>query len=268
IKPGGTIAWYGDPFTADLNLETIYKVNASLYDIIPDPRYAGGQRVPVDLVMKLTGKMMNPSIEFDVELPTVDQVTRSRINSVISTDQERNRQAFSLLVLRRFVSPPNVSSDHQRENVVSATSSELLSSQVSNWLSQLSNDFDLGFNYRPGDDISNEEIALALSTQLFNDRLSLSTNLGVSRNTSSVSQNTNNIIGDIRIEYRIDENGKVKMVVYNESSDFRMATTQQSPYTQGLGILYQEEFDTLEEFWDGFRAMLRKDPPKVQTDIR
>ena len=45
------------------------------------------------------------------------------------------------------------------------------------------------------------------------------------------------------------------------------ATTQQSPYTQGLGILYQEEFDTLEEFWEGFRAMLKKDPPKVETTI-
>lgn len=267
IKPGGTIAWYGDPFMADLDLQTIYNVSASLYDIVPDPRYAGGQRVPVDLVMNLTGKMMNPAIEFDVQLPNVDQVTRSRVNSVISTEQERNRQAFSLLVLRRFVSPPNVSSDHQSTNVISATSSELLSSQVSNWLSQLSTDFDLGFNYRPGDDISNEEIALALSTQLFNDRLSLSTNLGVSRNTSSVNQNTNNLIGDIRIEYRIDDNGKVKMVVYNESSDFRMATTQQSPYTQGLGILYQEEFDTLDEFWDGFRRMLKGDSTKVETPV-
>ncbi len=259
LKPGGTIAWYGDPFAADLNLEAVYKVTASLYDLVPDPRYAGGQRVPVDLVMNLTGKMLNPGVEFDIEMPSVDQVTRSRVNSVISTEQEKNRQAFALLVLRRFVSPPNVSSDHQSTNALSATSSELLSSQVSNWLSQLSDDFNLGFNYSPGDDISNEEIALALSTQLFNERLSLTSNLGVSRNTSNVSQNASNLIGDIRIEYNITPEGRVKLLVYNESSDFRMATTQQSPYTQGVGILYQEEFDTLEEFWDGFRALLRNE---------
>lgn len=256
VKPGGTLAWYGDPFASDIDMKALYRVNASLYDLIPDPRYQNGQRVPVDLVMKLTGKMMNPSVEFDIELPTVDQVTKSRVNAVISNEQERNRQAFALLVLRRFVSPPDVSSDHQSTNALAANSTELLSSQISNWLSQISDDFNLGFNYRPGDDISNEEIALALSTQLFNERLALTSNVGVSRNTSNVNQNASNLIGDIRVEYKITPEGKVKFLVYNESSDFRMTYTQQSPYTQGVGIMYQEEFDTMEEFWKAFRAML------------
>ncbi|MFN0030597.1 MAG: translocation/assembly module TamB domain-containing protein [Flavobacteriales bacterium] len=259
VKPGGTIAWYGDPFAADLNLQAIYKVNASLYDVVPDPRYAGGKRVPVELVMNLTGKMMNPGVEFDVELPSVDQVTRSRVEAVLSTEQEKNRQAFALLVMKRFISPPNVTSDHNSTGAFGATSSELLSSQVSNWLSQLSDDFDLGFNYRPGDDISNEEIALALSTQLFDDKMTISSNLGVSRNTSRINQNTSNLIGDIRIEYRFTDEGKLKLVVYNESSDYRMGTAVQSPYTQGVGVLYQEEFDTMDELLDGLKAMLNGD---------
>lgn len=256
IRPGGTISWFGDPFAGDLNLYAYYQVPASLYDIIPERNYQNGQRVPVDLVMHLTGKMFNPSIGFDIELPTVDNVTRSRVNAVISTDQEKNRQAFALLVLRRFVSPPNVNTEHTSGNALAAHSSELLSNQVSNWLSQISNEFNLGFNYRPGDDISNEEIALALSTQLFNDRVSVASNVGVSRNTSSVVNNTSNLIGDIRIEYKLTPEGKVRLIVYNESNDFRLATTQQSPYTQGLGVLYREEFDTMDEFWNSFRAML------------
>lgn len=262
IKPGGTISWYGDPFAGDLNLFAYYQVPASLYDILPDPNYQSGQRVPVDLVMHLTGKMFNPTIAFDIELPTVDNVTRSRVNAVVSTDQEKNRQAFALLVLRRFVSPPNVNSEHSGGNALAAHSSELLSSQVSNWLSQISNEFNLGFNYRPGDDISNEEIALALSTQLFNDRMSIASNVGVSRNTSSVVSNTSNLIGDIRIEYKLTPEGKVRLVVYNESNDFRLATTQQSPYTQGLGVLYREEFDTMDEFWASFKDMLTSDKKK------
>jgi len=261
VKPGSTIAWYGDPFAADLDVQAIYKVNASLYDLIPDPSYQNGQRVPIDLEMKLTGKMLNPGVDFGITLPTVDQVTRSRVNAAISTEQERNRQAFALLVLRRFVSPPNVSTEHNSTNALAANSSELLSNQISNWLSQISDDFNLGFNYRPGDDISNEEIALALSTQLFNERVAISSNLGVSRNTNAnttSSQNTNNLIGDIRIEYKITAEGRIRLVVYNESNDYRMAYTQQSPYTQGVGVIYRAEFDTFDEFLDGFRGLLKK----------
>lgn len=260
IKPGGTINWFGDPFAAELNIDAIYKVSASLYDLIPDPNYQNGQRVPINLIMHLNGKMFNPGIEFNIALPNVDQVTRSRVDAIISTEQERNRQAFALLVLRRFVSPPNVAATHNNTNALAANGTELLSSQISNWLSQISDDFNLGFNYSPGDDISNEEIALALSTQLFNERLSLSSNLGVSRNTGQTTsnQNTTNLIGDIRIEYKITSDGKIRLVVYNESNDFRMAYTQQSPYTQGVGVIYREDFDTFDEFLQGFKNLLKR----------
>src|SRR5690606_35922495 len=66
IRPGGTINWYGDPLAAELNLGAIYKVSASLYDIVPEPQFQSGQRVPVELEMKLRGRMLNPAIEFDI----------------------------------------------------------------------------------------------------------------------------------------------------------------------------------------------------------
>jgi hypothetical protein len=257
IKPGGTISWYGDPFLAELNMSAVYRVSASLYDLMPDPQYQNGQRVPVNLEMLLTDKMFNPNIDFNIALPTVDGLTRNRVNSIISSEQERNRQAFSLLVLRRFVSPPNVTSDHNSTNAFAAQSSEFLSNQVSNWLSQVSDDFNLGFNYSPGDDITNEDIALALNTQLFNNKIAVSTNFGVSRSTSSANQNATNLIGDIRVEYKMTEDGKLRLVVYNESNNFQLSGTQQSPYTQGVGILYREEFDNFEEMMQGFKDLLK-----------
>jgi hypothetical protein len=265
VRPGGTISWYGDPFAADLNLKTVYKVSASLKDILTDDVTGNsGQRVPIDLVMNLSGKMFKPAVAFDIELPTVDEVTKSRVQSVISTDQERNRQAFALLVMRRFVSPPNINTETTGTgNALAENGTELLSSQISNWLSQISDDFDLGFNYRPGDEISNEEIALALSTQLFNERLAISSNVGVSRG-SSANQNPSNLIGDIRLEYKITPEGKIRLVVYNESNDFRMANTQQSPYTQGIGVVYQEEFDNWEEFICGFSNLFKKKNNQVK----
>ena len=259
IKPGGTISWFGDPFGGEMNIQATYENSASLYDLIQDPAFQNGQRVPVVLGMNMTGKIFSPGIDFSIELPTVDQVTKSRVNAVISTDQERNRQAFALLAMRRFISPPNVTADHSSTSAIAANGTEFLSSQISSWLSQISDDFNLGFNYSPGDDISNEEIALALGTQLFNERLSLNSNFGVSRNNgaSTANQNATNIIGDIRIEYKITPEGKVRLVMYNESNDFRANTLQQSPYTQGVGIIYREDFDSFDEFFEGFRNLLK-----------
>ncbi|MFM7309705.1 MAG: translocation/assembly module TamB domain-containing protein, partial [Flavobacteriales bacterium] len=258
LKPGGKIEWISDPFDAQLDLTAVYEVGVSLYDLLPEPQYQSGPKVNTKLDMNLKGQLFSPAIDFKIDLPTVDQVTKSRVNAAISSEQEKNRQAFALLVLRRFVSPPNVTVDHNSSNAIAANGMEFVSSQISNWLSQISDDVNLGFNYNPGDDISNEEIKLILSTQLFNERLSISSNLGVSRNNNNANaQNTNNLIGDIRIEYKVTKEGRVRVVMYNESNDYRVASTQQSPYTQGLGVIYREEFDNINEFVHNLGEMLR-----------
>lgn len=244
IQPGGSIAWFGNPYEAELNLNAMYKVNASLSDILAEQSAVSGQRVPVDLIMTLRGKMLNPSVDFKIDLPTVDPLTKSRFESVVSTEQERNRQAFALLVLRQFVNPPNIvkATNTTTNNLFVENSTELLSSQISNWLSQISDDFNLGFNYRSGDQISNEEVALALSTQLFDNRVQLSGNFGVSRG-NAINQQPSNYIGDVKVEYLLTKEGRLKLIAYNESNNYRNVNTQQSPYTQGVGIVYQQEFN-------------------------
>ena len=255
VQPGGTISWYGNPYNAELKLAAVYKVNASLSDVLTDAN-SNGQRVPVDLIMNLSGKMMNPGVDFNIQLPTVDPMTRSRFESVVSNEQERNRQAFALLVLRQFVSPPNIVRAETNFGVV-ANSTELLSSQISNWLSQISDDFNLGFNYRTGDQISNDEIALALSTQLFNNRVQLSGNFGVSRGNAT-NQQPSNYIGDVKVEYILTKEGKLKLMAYNESNNYRNITTQQSPYTQGIGLVYQQDFDVMQDLIDSWFRRTKK----------
>ena len=264
VKPGGSIAWYGDPMAAELDMQAIYKASASLNDIIPDPNQTSGKRVPINLIMGLQGKMMNPTIGFDLELPQSDQLTKSRLASIVSTEQERNRQAFALLVMGRFISPPNITQTGGTGVGLASNGSELISSQISNWLSQISDDFDLGFNYRPGDKISNEQIELALSTQLFNDRVSVTGNFGVARGSANTGQTTN-YIGDVRVEYNITQDGKIRLMVYNESNDRRMTTTTQSPYTQGIGVIYQEEFDNWKQLVDGIQDLFKRKAQKNTT---
>ncbi|GAI24311.1 unnamed protein product, partial [marine sediment metagenome] len=75
---------------------------------------------------------------------------------------------------------------------VGIATSELLSNQLNHWLSQISNDFDIGFNYRPGDEITSNEMEVALSTQLLNDRVTINGNVDV-RGNQTTQTNTSNI---------------------------------------------------------------------------
>lgn len=267
LEEGGSISWTGSPYDANIDITAVYRLRARLYDLLAgiDTNDVYKKRIPVDLKLYMKNEMMNPDISFDIALPTADEETRSKVRSVLYVSdkeanvQELNKQVFSLLVLNSFLPPPGSVSAYGRADVGSTTSSELLSNQLSNMLSKISNDFDVGFNYRPGDDLSNQEVELALSTQFFNDRLILDGNLGYSdrENISNKAQNTNNLIGDISVEYKFTKDGKFRVRAFNNSSQFSLVETN-SAYTQGLGVSYKEEFDTFHEFWGNLFNRFRK----------
>jgi hypothetical protein len=104
---------------------------------------------------------MNPVIRFDIILPTADEQTRSYLRSAINTDDEMSRQFFYLLVMNRFYPDPAFlsggsvpSGSAAGTSALGSTTTEMLTNQFSNWISQISNDFDVGFVYRPGNEIS------------------------------------------------------------------------------------------------------------------
>jgi hypothetical protein len=131
----------------------------------------------------------------------------------------------------------------------------LLSNQLSNWLSEISDDFDIGFNYRPGDQVSTQELELALSTQLLNDRVIISGNLdvgGQETNPSTEQEANPYIMGDFEVEYRITDN--VSVLAFNRSRDELIAET--APYKQGVGVSYREEFDSFKQLMARYREAL------------
>lgn len=260
VRKGGTINWYGDPYNADLNLQAVYKVKTSLFDIMP-PDIADDYRkaTEVNCIMNFKNSLYAPDIKFDIEVPKSDENARSMINSIRSSEQELSKQFFALLVMNKFM--PLGGSSNREHTTASAfsTPSELLSSQLSNWLSQISDEFDIGVNYRPGTNITGEQVELAFSTQFFDDKVTVSTNVGVSQGTS-VNPN-NQLIGDFNVEVKLDEDGNMRVRGFNESNQFDIANVTQAPFTQGVGVFYTEEFDKLSETktWLAVRSIFNKE---------
>lgn len=250
IEQGGVVSWTGDPNDADVDLRATYRLRTSLYDLVADVDTSDvyRRRMPVDCVLILEDKLFNPSITFDISLPGSDEGTRDMVERLITTEQEMNRQVFSLLVLNRFLPTTTDQYNTALGYGVGSTSSELLSNQLSNWLSQISSDFDIGVNYRPGDEISSQEVEVALTTQLFDDRVIIDGNVGVAGTHPTGTQRASNIIGDVNIEVKITPEGKFRIKAFNRSNTFDVLNAN-SPYTQGVGLFYRKEFDSLGELF-------------------
>ncbi|KAA3651468.1 MAG: translocation/assembly module TamB [Bacteroidetes bacterium] len=260
IASGSRIAWDGDPYEANIDIRAIYKLRASLYDLMPEDTTSNlRKRVPVELELKMTNKLLSPDINFDIKLPSSDENIKRRLESVLylnSDDvnrQEMNQQVFGLLVLNRFLPPTSgVATDTRYDRGTPGVNNgyEFLSNQLSNWLSKISDQFDIGVNYRPGDEISNEELDLSLSTEVFNDRLVLDGNFGYSsrNNTIENQSNTTAFVGEFSAEYKLSKDGRFRVRGFNRSTDNNLLQNI-SPYTQGVGLFYREEFDHFNELW-------------------
>lgn len=265
LTPGGTITWSGSPYDAMLNLNAVYNLKASISDLLPvettstegpdgeEKITESGRKVPVECILNMTDNLSNPAVKFDINFPTLALQNKGYIQSVLSTQDEINKQMVSLLVLNRFYRTDNMNDyQTQAQTLGVGTVTEMMSNQLSNWLSQISQNVDIGVAYRMGDpdkEVSSDEIEVALSTQLLNDRIIISANgnmdVGNARNTDKKT----NIAGDFDLEVKLNKQGTLKMKAYSHTNE--KVLYNNTEMIQGVGVSYQESFDT-------FRELLRK----------
>ncbi len=244
ILEGSKISWTGDINDADVNIVARYRLRTSLDGLgisMIDPD-AAAQKVIVNTDIRMTGNLFNPDLGFGITFPNMPEQTRQAVYAVLDTTDLglMNQQAISLLVLGSFSSTGSGGT-----NPVNPAA--IVSNTLSSMLSQISNDFNIGINYVPGDRVSDEQLEVALSTQLLNDRLIIDGNFDVTGSSAS-SQKTSAIVGDFNIEYKLTPDGRFRVKAFNRSNDLSLYT-QYAPYTQGVGIFYRKEFNSIQDFF-------------------
>lgn len=243
IEPGSLVSWNGDPYNANIDIATVYKTKTSLSTLLQDSSAEYKRNIPVNVMLKLKDKLFNPSISFGINFPTQtnNETLKAQVNSIIGNENnnELNRQVFALLMIGSFIPPSGSSQGATRvQEGIGNSSAELLSAQFNNWISQLSKNVNLGVNYKPSSDLTSRQIELAISTQLFNDRLSVDGNFGVANNQQTAAASS---LVDVNLEYKLTNNGKFRLKAYNKPNDFINQYTQ-GYNKQGVGLLYKEEF--------------------------
>jgi len=269
IKKGGTISWNGSPSNALVNLSALYRLKASVSDLFANSNenLDYNKRIPVECKISLTDNLSNPTIKFGIDFPYTEDRIKDEIQQYFNNEEDLNKQILSLLVLGKFYTPEYLRGTYESSNtnVVGNTASELFSNSLSNWLSKINDDVDIGVDYRPGDETTDDEVELALSTQILNDRVTLNGNIGNNGSQATTSNNSSNIVGDFDLKVKLTNNGKLQFQAYNQSNNNIIYDT--SPYTQGIGISYHENYNTFHELWTKIKGLFvrKKKQPGSKT---
>lgn len=238
IEPGGTISWFGDPYEAEIDLNTRYAIRSSLDGLLPDEANLPG-RIPIHLNLELQGALMRPDIGFSIDLPEASPQLVSLVEGALINEDELNRQALSLLVLNQFLSPDPISSGIGGENMQDK-SAAFIASQLGHWVSQISPDMDIGFDYANDPTRGKQALAVALSTRLLDDRLHVEGAIGTNQLSQVSTQNVQ--LQDMTISYDLDQNGHFQVTGHTRQNP--EWSSPDGATTQGVGLRFQREFNT------------------------
>ena len=247
IAEGSQIIWNGNPEEPILNVTAKYQVTASLKDLFgseTENLISGRTSVPVITAVNLTGKLSEPAIRFDIELPRSEETIENQIRSVINTDEMMMRQVVYLLVFGRFYTPEYMRTSTASSGVNETYSllSSTITGQINAWLGKLTNVFTMGFNYRADGEgeTAQQEYEAVFSLQPV-DRLLINGNIGYRYNDIS----NRPFFGDLDIEYFLTPNGKVRLKGYTHSVD--KYSLRQATMIEGVGVVFKHDFNWKKE---------------------
>ena len=251
LQKGGSISWTGSPTDGRINATGVYAVKASLVDlgVQIDSTSSTSSSVNVECLIHLKDALLNPTISFGMRLPNASEDVTQTVYSVVDTTNQMvmANQALSLLVFGKFAYAGGSAGADQTMN---------LSNLFSTFFQlDITKNMNLGVSYHSGNDDSFDEYQVALRTELFENRLTIETNVGVISSNSPDADGASNIVGEFDLYYKLSKDGRLQVHFYNHSNyntNYNsFAIDRRAPYTQGLGLSYSRSFTT-------FRDLFRK----------
>lgn len=288
VTEGGTINWYGDPYSAQINLDATYEENTPVYNLIRDElQLLGGDdsdaaktaKRPTKTIvtMHLKGDLMTPNISFSMDFPNlsndIKSVTENKLRLLRQDPSELNRQVFGLVVVGSFL-PSNGAFIQNSDYVTSAfnTLTQVLSNQFSNYLTGLaaewfgtsvsSINFNIAYdeyqNTTPDQTLNQtgRELQVRLSSGFANDRVTVQvgSQFGIGRPTAAIQ---NGFLGeDVTVEIQLTQNRQWRLKVYQRTEPDITGGQRRARY--GFGLSFRREFDTFGELVNGLRGWIGK----------
>ncbi len=238
VEPGGNITWDGRPERANLDLTAKYETTANPSILLDNPSV--NRKIDVEVLIGLTGELIQPDINFEIGFPGASSIVRSELEYKLQNAQQREKQALFLLASNSFVND-NLKGTGAFSNTVAQSVSSLVNDLFSNQDSK----FKVGLDWTPGNRTPDQDIAdqvgITLSTQI-NDRIIINGKVGVP--VGGVNEST--VAGDIEVQWLVNEDGSLRINFFNRQADIQFIGEDQI-FEQGAGVSYSVDFDTFSE---------------------
>ena len=242
IQDGSSIRFNGDIMESTLDINAIYKTKASLSTLISDTTSVSTRRA-VDCGIGIKDKLMSPQLSFSIEIPDLDPTVKSRVESALSTEDKVQKQFLALIISNNFI-PDEQSGIVNNTSALYSSVSEMMANQINNIFQKLDIPLDLGLNYQPNDR-GNDIFDVAVTTQLFNNRVIVNGNIGNRQYSNGSDQNE--VAGDIDIEIKLDRSGAFRLNLFSHSAD-QYTNYLDNSQRNGVGVTYQTEFNSFRQF--------------------
>ncbi|HLT50734.1 MAG TPA: translocation/assembly module TamB domain-containing protein, partial [Arenibacter sp.] len=239
VRPGGNITWEREPLAAQLNMEAVYSLKANPAPLLDNPGYT--RRIPTDVVVRLTGELESPVIDWRIDFPGTNSIVKSELEYRLQDPTIAERNALFLLAQGSFVNEQTGINQQAVTGNLLQSASGLLNSVLAGDNDKLN----LGLSYEQGifdrsTDIQTENrIGVTLSTQI-SDRVLLNGRVGVP--VGGVSETV--VAGDVEVQVLLNEEGTLSAKIFNRENEIQQFLADRQGYTQGVGLSYQVDFDS------------------------
>ncbi len=248
VQRGGTVNWNGDPYSAQLNITAMYTTRANPQPFLGDIS-SGNTRTEVYL--SIAGPLTNPEISFDIKTPRASSTVQAVLSNRLRETEAMNQQVFSLLAFNSFT---------PQSNFLAGTSGginewDIIANQAAAYLNRFTGGYEVSLSYQQNSfnnqdantaGTDNSELEVGVSKDFLDERLTISSSVGVPLNSSQ-----GNVAGDFEITYSLTEDGRLRAKAFNRAvdNDFNISLGRQQLYQQGVGLSYQVDFNNLGELW-------------------
>lgn len=262
IKEGSKLYFNGDPLNTQFDISAYRRVRSDLKSL--DVSFDSNDypsKIDVDCILDISGDIDQMDLSYNISFPNAEDDVRAKVNSYISTDEQKTLQFASLVVTGTFFSSMGNSGSSIGNSlwtgIVSSTLSSRLSALVGN---MLGNEWQVGANIESNDpNLTDMNMTVNVSRKFLDDKLHIKTNLGYRTNQSTTADNS--FIGDFEAEYRL--NSLWTLRAYNHTND---QFYRQAPYTQGVGIVYSKEATSLRRLFQSFRPRRNRNRYKEKEE--
>jgi hypothetical protein len=258
LAKGGSITWTGDPLNANINIKAVYTHLASvqplLLGLVSNADLSNySTPVQVEAIMELKGALLKPDIRFGLNIPNLNTLRGNNANTSvllnalrrIERDQEEmSRQVFSFLSLNQLATPtdngydPSTSAASSGSNAgldaLSNSVGNLLSSQLTNWLSKYDPKWNIGVQVGQGGYANRNDVIISASRKWLNDRLQV-----------DVSIDPNTTQGNFSANYKINPNGNYQARAFSRNTN--NPVYNQNILSFGGGFYLRSEFENFAE---------------------